>query len=175
MEITLIRHTKVNVEPGICYGFTDVGLAASFSEEAKEVCRQITGEKFDTVYSSPLSRCRKLAAACGFPAPNTDNRLKELNCGTWEMQRWTEITDPAINDWYDNWLHLPAGGGESFLDQYQRVAAFLDEIKQQDHQHAAIFTHSGVLRCALVYIGKIKFNEAFIPEIRYGEILRMTI
>ena len=34
MKITLIRHTRVAVETGICYGWSDVGVAPSFETEA---------------------------------------------------------------------------------------------------------------------------------------------
>ena len=34
MEIVLIRHTSVDVPPGVCYGQTDVPLKPSFEQEA---------------------------------------------------------------------------------------------------------------------------------------------
>ena len=37
MKITLIRHTRVAVETGICYGWSDVGVAPSFETEASRV------------------------------------------------------------------------------------------------------------------------------------------
>ena len=56
MKITLIRHTRVAVETGICYGWSDVGVAPSFETEASRVKENISNERFDIVYSSPLSR-----------------------------------------------------------------------------------------------------------------------
>ena len=85
MKITLIRHTRVAVETGICYGWSDVGVAPSFETEASRVKENISNERFDIVYSSPLSRCRKLAAFCGFHEPILDDRLKELNFGEWVL------------------------------------------------------------------------------------------
>ena len=55
MKITLIRHTRVAVETGICYGWSDVGVAPSFETEASRVKENISNERFDIVYSSPLS------------------------------------------------------------------------------------------------------------------------
>lgn len=97
MKITLIRHTRVAVETGICYGWSDVGVAPSFETEASRVKENISNEQFDIVYSSPLSRCRKLAAFCGFHEPILDDRLKELNFGEWEMKKWDDLTDPVLN------------------------------------------------------------------------------
>ena len=54
MKITLIRHTRVAVETGICYGWSDVGVAPSFETEASRVKENISNEQFDIVYSFPL-------------------------------------------------------------------------------------------------------------------------
>ena len=168
MEITLIRHTSVNVPSGTVYGFTDVEVAETFPEEAEKVAQALATEKFDLVYSSPLSRCRKLAAYCGYTSPRLDDRLKELNFGSWEMKRWDEIEDPLLGKWYKDWIHLPAGNGESFTEQYLRVAAFLDELRQKEYKKVCLFVHSGVLRCALIYAGHIRLEEAFTHDIPYG-------
>lgn len=168
MKITLIRHTSVAVEPGICYGWTDVEVAPSFREEAILVRESIAGEYFDTVFSSPLSRCRKLAAFCGFPAPITDDRLKELNFGSWEMQKWDEIKDPLLDQWYNNWIEFPAGAAESYQNQCLRVGEFLSELKQSPYQHACIFTHRGVIASAMVYAGLCSVEDSFSVEVPYG-------
>ena len=34
MEVILIRHTSVDVPPGVCYGQTDVPLKPTFEQEA---------------------------------------------------------------------------------------------------------------------------------------------
>ena len=58
MEVILVRHTKVNVVPGMCYGNTDVDVASSFEEEAERVRQALLKHEFDAIYSSPLQRCR---------------------------------------------------------------------------------------------------------------------
>ena len=159
MKVTLIRHTSVAVEPGIVYGFTDVDTAPTFPEEAERVARSIGGEVFDAVYHSPLSRCRQLAAACGFADSVPDTRLKEMNFGHWEMQRWEAIKDPVLEKWYKDWVNIPAGGGESFRDQLHRVSQFLDELKSRAFRNVCLFVHSGVVRCALIYAGLIRLHH----------------
>lgn len=37
MKMTLVRHTSVDVPKGVCYGQSDVGLRATFAEEAERV------------------------------------------------------------------------------------------------------------------------------------------
>ncbi len=168
MKITLIRHTSVAVEPGVVYGFTDVDTAPTFPEEAARVAQSIEGEIFDAVYHSPLARCRKLAMACGFQNSVPDARLKEMNFGRWEMQRWEAIEDPVLEQWYHDWVNIPAGDGESFRDQLHRVAQFVDELKKQSFRHVCLFVHGGVVRCALIYAGQLAVENAFSVDIPYG-------
>jgi len=130
MKVYLVRHTSVDVAPGTCYGQTDVPLRASFQEEA-EACKkalQDTGMRFSRIYTSPLSRCTHLAAYCGFPEAERDERLKEMNMGEWEMQRFEEITDPRIQEWYDDYLRVRTTGGESFMDVLARVGRMREDF-----------------------------------------------
>ena len=122
MDVTLIRHTAVDVPPGTCYGQTDVPLRPTFPQEAARVHRSLDEFRpFDAVYVSPLSRCVRLAAWCGYPDAVCEARLMELNFGEWEMQRYDAIRDPRLAAWYADYLHVPATGGESFLEQLARV------------------------------------------------------
>lgn len=50
MEITLIRHTRVAIPPGIVYGATDVNVASTFEEEAQIVASHIR-DKNSMLYS----------------------------------------------------------------------------------------------------------------------------
>ena len=88
MKVYLVRHTSVDVPKGISYGQTDVPLKSSFEEEASLTRKNLDGLTFDQVYCSPLSRCTRLAAFCGYPEAIRDARLKELNFGDWEMKSW---------------------------------------------------------------------------------------
>jgi alpha-ribazole phosphatase len=175
MIITLIRHTSVDVPQGTCYGQTDVPLKDSFPEEAAITKSKIARQKFDVVYTSPLSRCVKLADYCGYTNAIRDNRIMELNFGEWEMQHFDNITDPRLQEWFDDYINIPAAGGESFRIQLERVSAFLDELKEKDYSQVAVFAHGGVLVCAQVYAGILKVEEAFTALTPYGGIVRIEI
>ena len=176
MEVILVRHTSVDVPKGMCYGQSDVPVRDTFEQEA-ETTRQLLApyQPFDYVYASPLNRARKLAAYCGYPQPWLDNRLKEMHMGEWEMQMYDEIQDVRLNDWYRDYMHLPTPGGESFPELYQRVAAFLDELKTKDYQRVAIFAHGGVLICAGLYAGLFGEQDAWDHLVDYGGIERIEI
>lgn len=174
MKITLIRHTSVDVEQGICYGQSDVPLAESFSIEAEFIKQKLQQEKFDAIYCSPLSRCVKLAKHCGYETPILDKRLLELNFGDWEMKAWEKISDPQLQRWYDDWINEKPTNGESFQALLSRVEDFLNELKTLPHQELAIFTHAGVIRSAAVINGLVPDIDAFNYIVDYGHIFYIS-
>ena len=178
MKVTLIRHTKVDVPKGTCYGWSDVPVAKSFEEEAAVTKQNLMKKQpFDAVFSSPLTRARKLAAYCGYPNPTLDDRLKEMNMGDWEMRLYDDIAkeDPHILAWYKDYMHLEATGGESFPLLYDRVSAFLDWLKTQSYDHVAIFAHGGVLICTGIYGGLFAKENAFENLVAFGGIQEIEI
>lgn len=180
MELILIRHTSVNVPPGICYGQTDVPLKNSFEQEASITFANLKsylpiGEKFNHVYTSPLSRCTRLANYCGYPNAERDPRLLEINFGEWEMQPFDTNNDPRLQEWYADYLNVAATGGESFAMQYERVSNFLNELRRKPFRRVAIFTHGGVLICAQIYTHSIKKEEAFNALTPYGGIIKLFL
>lgn len=175
MEIILIRHTSVDVPKGVCYGQTDVPLRDSFKEEATITAQQLQDDVFDAVFTSPLSRCTRLAEHCGYPDAIRDARLKELDFSEWEMQEFDKICDPRLQEWYDDYFHVAATGGESFIMQLQRVSEFLDEVSRQKYGRVAVFAHGGVLICAQIYAGTLKMEDAFGALTPYGGIVRLQL
>lgn len=175
MKLHLIRHTSVAPHPGICYGQSDVDLSETFPQEADAVASQIRHLSFDAVYGSPLSRCRKLAAHCGYPDYVTDERLMEINFGAWEMQNWEEINDPHLQTWYDDWINEKPTGGESFREMISRVEEFMEELKQKNHREVCIFTHGGVIRIMRILQGHFPMEDAFRHSVDFGVIVEIII
>lgn len=180
MELIAIRHTSVAVPPGVCYGQTDVPLRPTFETEAALTLARLKelladGREPDAVYTSPLSRCTRLADYCGYPEALRDERVLEMNFGRWEMQSFDAIDDPRLQEWYDNYLHVAATDGESFDMQYRRVAAFLDELQEKGWQRVVLFAHGGVLICAQIYAGLLTPEEAFSGLTPYGGVLSLRI
>jgi len=175
MNLTLIRHTSVNVPPGICYGQSDVDVSATFKAEAELVLTKLQHRHFDRVFSSPLIRCRKLAEYCGYSDPITDDRLKEMNFGDWELQNWEEITDPQLQRWFADWSEELPTRGESFSEMIRRVESFLNELREMNSGGIAIFTHAGVIRCVQVILGKLTAPESFDTKLNFGEIVEFKI
>lgn len=179
MDIIMVRHTSVDVPRGTCYGWSDVNVASTFIEEAAVTKAHLddlwrSGQP-DAAYASPLLRARKLATYCGFADAIIDHRLMEMNMGDWEMQRYDDITDPYLQQWYDDYLHLPTPHGESFPMQCERVGNFLESLKATGHHRVVVFAHGGVLGAAAICAGLYTPEEAWQHLVPYGGILQLTI
>lgn len=175
MEIYLIRHTSVDVPPQTCYGQTDVPLKESFEQEAAEVMQNLTGVTFDKVFTSPLTRCVRLADYCGYDYAERDARIMEMDFGEWEMKHYDEIRDPRLQEWYKDFMKVTVPGGESFKDQFSRVAEFFDELRVKPLSRVGIFAHGGVLICAQVYAGTVALEDAFSSITPYGGIIKIEL
>jgi alpha-ribazole phosphatase len=149
MALTLLRHTTPAIASGVCYGMTDLDVAETFAEEASAVLDALTPP--DRIVTSPLTRCRKLAehVAQSHALPVTvDDRLREMDFGTWEGLPWAEIPRAELDHWATDFLHARPHGGESVAMLTARVREALAEW--DDHQsHALIVTHAGVIKAAL--------------------------
>ncbi len=176
MKVYLVRHTSVDVPIGTSYGQTDVPLKISFEAEANETREKLEGLTFDHVFCSPLSRCSKLAAFCGYPDATRDARLMELNFGDWEMKSWNEISaDSYSKQWFDDWVNVPTRNGESFRQLYNRLADFFHDLKTHNYQQVCLFTHGGVLTTARVYAEEYPLKEAFKEVPPYGSVICIEI
>ena len=180
MKVYLVRHTSVDVPRSICYGQSDVPLKPSFPQEAalvKEKLENLFPDKsiLDAVYTSPLSRCTRLAQFCGYGWAEREPRVLELNFGEWEMQDYNHIQDPHLKVWYNDWINVRPTGGESFMDQFKRVSAFLQELKEAGKERVLIFCHGGVLACAKVLSGRLEPKNAFSELDDYGSVIEIEI
>ena len=170
-----IRHTSVDVEPGTCYGQTDVPLKDTFVQEAEIVKDKLSHELIDAAYCSPLSRCVRLARFCGFEHPIIDPRLMEMNFGDWEMKKYDEIDDPRLQLWYDDFLNFVPTGGESSMQQRDRLKSFLDDLKKRHSDTPgatiAVFTHGGIIIHAMTLLQGMTYPEAFAHQPKYGDVV----
>lgn len=173
MKILLIRHTKVAIEPGICYGQSDVDVATSFLDEAKKIKHQIATTHFDQVFSSPLLRCKKLSEYLFDSDITYDDRLKELNFGDWELQKWNDLRNPTVDEWMNDFVNTPCPNGESFIEMYHRVKSFMDDLKKSGSKHIAVVTHGGTIRCILAYLKNENLKDAFKREIKFSEVIKV--
>lgn len=175
MKLTLIRHTRLAIPEGVCYGQSDVDVAESFLYEAQKVHDSLAIEHFDVIYTSPLQRCVKLAEILNKGTPIHDCRLKELDFGDWEMQAWSDIPRDAFDVWAHNYAHIAPANGETFKQMQIRVLAFLAEAKMRHiNQDIAVVTHGGVIRALLAHVLDMPLKGLFRFKIDHGSITQLV-
>ncbi len=174
MEIYLIRHTRVGIETGICYGHTDVPLAESFAEECEILRSKLPAFETCSLYSSPSSRCRRLAEQLYEGNILDDPRLMELNFGDWEMQRWDDIEAGALRVWTEDIVNQRCPQGESYREQFQRVAAFWEDMPRNGPE-TLLMTHSGVIRAVLAHLLSIPLEKSLHINIEYGSVTKIHL
>ena len=174
MKLTLIRHTSLQVPVGVCYGQSDIDVAANFADELGLTKAKIAGMMFDAVYTSPLQRCDKLAVALSIGEVMHDARLKELNFGDWEMQAWDDIPRNIFDDWAHNYANKAPPNGETFSQLQQRGLSFLAEmLVKHAGEHIVVISHGGFIRALLAHALNMELKGLFRFSIDYGGVTQM--
>ena len=170
MRLFLIRHPPPAVAPGICYGATDLPLAADPAFHAAALRPLLPTDV--PLFASPLERCRRLAALL-HPAPVFDARLREIDFGAWEMQPWDALDRKLLDAWAADPFHFVPPGGEAVAALRARVAAFLAELPDE----AVLVAHAGVIKvCAAELAGEadwfgLRFDYGAVSLIEDGRFV----
>jgi len=173
MELAVVRHTRLDIDAGRCYGQSEIALADTFDTELANLHSRLSPPN-SAGYSSPLQRCLQLARQFS-DSIETDARLLEYDFGDWELNRWDDIDAAALDAWMQDFVNVNAPNGESLVQMYARVVAFMEALRGRDHPHCLIVTHSGVIRCIWAYLLQIPLAEIFKLEVGYGEVLRCRL
>jgi alpha-ribazole phosphatase len=159
MKLWLLRHARVTLEPGLCYGASDVPADRELTQAAaRHWAAQVPDDARWRV--SGLRRAWQLAQAIrtlrpALPQALTDTRLNEMDFGHWELQPWDSIPHPVFDAWMADFAHHRFGGRESTQMLLDRVDAALTDQVAIGSDEAVWVTHAGVIRAAtyLVRVG----------------------
>jgi broad specificity phosphatase PhoE len=174
--VLLARHgqTDDNVEPLRFQGWRDTPLNDTGRRQAAELAERVAGDGIVSLWSSDLVRASETAAVVGARIglePRLDRRLREGNRGEWEGRLFEDVAreDPELTAAY-----MRAGpewrfpGGESLLEQQQRVSECLDEIRAGGELPALVVAHGGSIRVMLALAdprGLRAFHEFEVPNV----------
>ncbi|MGF1462692.1 MAG: alpha-ribazole phosphatase [Maricaulaceae bacterium] len=149
MGVILLRHTRPEVAPGLCYGQTDLPLADSFETELDALWPLIP--PIDRILTSPLVRCQHLAEQIArrlTVSVQTDARLMEMDFGAWEGRSWSTIPRAEIDAWAADVLHARPHGGETVAEFMTRAHTAVHDYAQTSDR-TLLVTHKGVIRAVL--------------------------
>lgn len=130
MTVAFVRHgeTAANRE-GVLLGRADPPLTEVGRAQAARLADRFAG-RAARVLSSPLGRAREtaelIADACGL-AVAVDDRLVEIDYGTWDTVAFGDLPADAVSAWREDAEFAPPGG-ESLHAVSTRVAGLCVEL-----------------------------------------------
>ncbi|WP_199729754.1 histidine phosphatase family protein [Tessaracoccus sp. OH4464_COT-324] len=156
MRITLLRHgeTDWNRQRRI-QGQADVELSDLGRRQARQVAERWKGAPFEAIYSSPLKRAAETASIVRADRGidiSFDDRLKEINCGSWAGLTFAEVAerDPQQAKRYAAGLDFRRSAtGETSAEVAARSAAALTEIARQHSGDVLVVTHGYLMQLAI--------------------------
>jgi broad specificity phosphatase PhoE len=185
--VVLARHgeTDDNLDPLRFQGFTDTPLNDTGRAQAAALAQRLanadppgslwpSGPGARSLWTSDLRRAAETASIVGARLglePRPDARLREASRGRWEGYTFAEIErdEPEL---YAQWREAPAQwrfpGGESLLEQQQRVTEALTAIHADGELPALVVCHGGSIRvmlCAADPRGLAAFHDFDVPNV----------
>lgn len=152
VRIVLLRHAPP-VTQGICYGRFAIPVRKLFPAEKSNL--QKLWKNFApevNLIHSPAERCLSLANFLWNTTPGChlikDDRLQELNFGTWEGRAWNEIPRCESDVWATAWETLCTPQGESFAQMVNRLRSFWKDLCCLN-KNTWVVAHAGSLRILL--------------------------
>jgi broad specificity phosphatase PhoE len=174
--ILLARHgeTTYNAERRF-QGRNDVALNERGLEQARELAALAAAREpaIVALYTSPLRRAAQTARVVGEALglePREDARFEEVDTGDWTERLKGDVEREDPEGWA---AYLAAGedfrfpGGESLLEQQERVIAGFVAVTQRGELPALVVCHRGVIRAARAHTdirGLDAFHDYEVPN-----------
>lgn len=175
LQLYLVRHTRVAIPNGTCYGQIEVPLKMPFDDDFQRIAQRlkafIKNDDF-RLMSSPLSRCQELARYLTGDY-TTNAALMELSFGDWEGRLWKDIPRAESEPWTDAIFHQAPPNGESYPVFSKRIIDFYEQtLKEVDVPHLVFITHAGVIRCLRRYLEGISKEDSLGLDVPYGSVYK---
>jgi len=151
--LILVRHgeTAVNTQ-GRLQGRIETALTERGRDQATRLAAAVAALEPVAVVSSPLRRARETAAAIGAATGlvvEIDERLTELDYGTWEGWRFSDLPDGTFDAWRADPTFAPPRG-ESLVDLRTRVVPCIEELLDRERPVVAV-SHVSPIKAAVTW------------------------
>jgi alpha-ribazole phosphatase len=150
-----VRHAPVRSDGGNIYGQKDIACDTSDREVFEAVAKILPRNA--VWYASSLMRTHQTADAiwaAGFPKPSAMPHVAafaEQHLGQWQGMNRAEFlaSRPVGSHWFAD-IDVPAPGGESFMDLYNRVREAIERINiEAAGKDVIAVAHGGTIKAAL--------------------------
>ncbi len=157
-RLWLVRHARPLVDPGVCYGASDLEADPHATRRAAQELAAVLPAGAQ-LFMSGLRRAQQLAHQLhalrpDLVAPVCDTRLNEMDFGRFELARWDQIDMAEFDAWTADFNTYRFGGQESVGEMLARVGAALRLAAWPRDAAAGApadrvwVTHAGVIRAA---------------------------
>lgn len=151
--VYLVRHAETtwNLE-GRIQGSRDTPLSIDGLAQTAKTVAYLSAFRFDTVFTSPLSRARAIAEPVGVNLgmlPVVVPELREIDFGSWEGHTWNEIGvmyPTTLATWELKSPEARPEGGESLADVGRRAGKVRSMIESSCGSLALVVAHGGFNR-----------------------------
>lgn len=173
--IDFLRHGETGAVDAL-HGRTDLPLSETGRAAVR---RQVGGQAWAAIVTSPLMRAREtaaiLAAASGL-SPEVDDAWREIDFGEWDGKPRRDLaSDPRLAAFYadpDN--HSPPGG-EPMGDVRARISTALRHLSARQDGPIAVVTHGGAIRMALSILLAIPLAQLWAIRIACATRIRVEM
>jgi len=137
---------------GLVLGRADPELTDEGHRQAAQLAAALAGEPVTAIVTSPLLRARQtaeaVAAACGGGPAAVDQRLVEIDWGTWEGRPAGSLAVADVDRWRAEDGTAPEG--ESLDSLSRRVESFCAEMLEEDGLVVAV-SHVSPIKAAAAW------------------------
>jgi 2,3-bisphosphoglycerate-dependent phosphoglycerate mutase len=182
LELWLVRHGETTWNAaGRWQGHADAPLSKVGIEQAHRLAARLSGQRFDAVISSDLSRASdtaKIVAAKlkGAPKVLLEPLWREIDVGELSGLTYEEAVSRGLHH-RDTAFEHRHPGGESSADLAARASTAIDRLKlERMGQRVIVFSHGGIIRRALAVIaGESSAKWAFTFRVGNTSVSRFTL
>jgi alpha-ribazole phosphatase len=103
-----------------------------------------------------------------------EERLLELNFGTWEGRAWDDIPRGGIDEWVADPVDYAPGGGETLRMLWGRVLALREALLERLSGTVVIVSHHGPLRALIAQAAGRPMESMLDHQIPWGGVVTLA-
>lgn len=163
MRLILVRHALTDQTGAHLTGWTPgVHLSDTGRSQADDLAARLAVVPLDTVYSSPIDRCRETAApiakAQGLKV-RRDKRFGEVGYGDWTGEAIGKL---ARTNLWQRVQYRPSlaafPNGESIVGAQQRIVGGIEALRTTEAGNVAVCSHADMIKLAVAHYAGIHID-----------------